>query len=214
MTRPPRFLPSTTSLRRDLFSLVRSYGSRLQKPRRPTPPPHPCSPKMRGSNPVWPERNLKKLSSQLILKNQKWWTHSLSESTSGTSRTEKVLRVPLPSASIVPILSALTDFICLQVQTQRQTQTKVFNKLITSFIHWRMICSYNKCFHFRKIWNSRKIIWENQQAKIENLTTKVACPETREKHAIAAQEFSSSSTRAIHLVNLTVQKECGWLIDP
>ena len=135
MTRPPRFLPSTTSLRRDLFSLVRSYGSRLQKPRRPTPPPHPCSPKMRGSNPVWPERNLKKLSSQLILKNQKWWTHSLSESTSGTSLTEKVLRVPLPSASIVPILSALTDFICLQVQTQRQTQTKVFNKLITSFIH-------------------------------------------------------------------------------
>ena len=135
MTRPPRFLPSTTSLRRDLFSLVRSYGSRLQKPRRPTPPPHPCSPKMRGSNPVWPERNLKKLSSQLILKNQKWWTHSLSESTSGTSQTEKVLRVPLPSASIVPILSALTDFNCPQlVQTQTPNANKSFQQT-NHFIH-------------------------------------------------------------------------------
>ena len=45
------------------------------------------------------------------------------------------IRVPLPSASIVPILSALTDFICLQVQTQQQRQTIVFNKLIASFIH-------------------------------------------------------------------------------
>ena len=171
MTRPLRFLPSITSLRRDLFSLVRSYGSRLQKPRRPTPSPHPRSPKMRGSNPVWPERNLKKLSSQLIPKNQKWWTHSLSESTSGTSLTEKVrLRVPLPSASIVPILSTLTDFICLQVQTQQQRQTIVFNKLITSFILWRMICSYNKCFHLRKIFG------RNQQAESENLKTKSCMP--------------------------------------
>ena len=54
---------------------------------------------------------------------------------------------------------------------------------------------------------------KNILRKSENLTTKAACPETRKKHAIAAQEFSSSSTGATHLVNLTVQRECGWLID-